>query len=464
MKKTSLLLLTALMTVAAFRASAAVLTGSIGSHDPSRITLCNGKYYVYSTGGGMISSTDRINWTSGTSPFPNGVPTSVKNLIPSNQGIWAPDVIFRNNKYYLYYAVSATDGTKSAIGLITSPTLDPSVSGYGWTDVGVVISDNDKVDLRTSIDPCPTVDASGNVWLSYGSGYANGATWSDPTIFVVQLNATTGLLLNPSNPTLYPLEDGHIEASYVYYHGGYYFVFWNSGGCCSGSSSTYTIHMARSSSITGPYVNKAGTAGGAETFLASHGSVHGPGQIGILTLQGSDVFTYHYYPDSGGALLGMQSLIWGSDGWPVASTDFANGTYKFTSAYNTGLVMGVKGGNGTDGTLIDEETYTSSGYQQWNAAIQSDGYYTIRAVANGKAVDLYQSNPTNGTAIDEWTAGSSSNQRWFIEQTSDSNYRIISKVSGSVVDAPGGQHSSGTALDEWIMNGGLNQKWTAGAP
>jgi arabinan endo-1,5-alpha-L-arabinosidase len=464
--KTSLacLIATYLFMIAAISSRAAVLTGDTGSHDPSRMTYCNGNYYVYSTGGGMISSPDRINWTTGTSPFPNGVPTSVKNLIPSNQGIWAPDVLFVNNTYYLYYAVAAADGTKSAIGLLTSPTLDPSVSGYKWTDAGVVISDSDKVDLRTSIDPCPVLDASGNLWLSYGSGYANGATWSDPTIFLVQLNPSTGLQLNPSSPTLYPVADGHIEASYVHYHGGNYFLFWNSGGCCSGTASTYTIHVAESPSITGPYVDKSGTVGASETFLETHGSVHGPGQIGIYTLEGSDSFSYHYYPNSGGAVLGMQTLLWGTDGWPSAGTDLANGTYTFTSQYNSSLVIGISGASNTVGALIDEETYTSNTHQQWNVTLDSDGYYTIASVANGDAIDIYQANPANGTAIDAWTSSGSSNQRWFLEETSDGYYRAISKLSQSGLDAPYGKHTSGTDLDEWGLNGGTNQKWTLANP
>ncbi|MGD0904477.1 MAG: hypothetical protein ABR924_16185, partial [Terracidiphilus sp.] len=50
-------------------APAAILSGATGSHDPSRMILCDGKYYVYSTGGGMKFSADGINWSNGPSPF-----------------------------------------------------------------------------------------------------------------------------------------------------------------------------------------------------------------------------------------------------------------------------------------------------------------------------------------------------------------------------------------------------------
>jgi beta-xylosidase len=321
LEKTSPLLLAALLFLTALHLQAIPIVGDTHSHDPSRMILCDGKYYVYSTFGGMKYSTDRINWTTGVSPFQDRQPpASVKTLFPENQGIWAPDVIFFNDKYYLYYSVASKDGTRCATGLITSPTLDPNASNYAWTDVGLVITEDDKVVHRSAIDPCPIVDPDGKFWLTFGSGYANGTPPIGPTIFLVQLDPATGLLLNPDNPTLYPLANGHIEASYMYFHAGYYYLFWNSGGCCSGAKSTYEIHMARSATITGPYVGKSGEPGGT-SFLKSHDSIHGPGHMGILSLPEGDFFTYHYYPDEGGSLLGLGTLTWDSDGWPTPGPD-----------------------------------------------------------------------------------------------------------------------------------------------
>lgn len=424
---------------------------------------CNGKYYLYSTGGGMMYSTDRINWTSGTSPFPSGVPTSVKNVVPNNQGIWAPDVIFYNNKYYLYYSVADPNSTNTAIGLLTSPTLDLAGAGYKWTDVGVVIRHNDKADKRTAIDPCPFVDASSNLCLSWGSGYADGATWSDPTFFISKLDNATGLR-SAADLTEYPVALGHIEASYVHYRNGYYYAFWNDGGCCSGTNSTYKIHMARSANLTGPYVDKAGTAGGNVTFLASRNGQYGPGHIGILSEGGIDRFTYHYYPN-GGSVVGEQTLVWGADGWPVAGTDFPAGTNKIISAAN-GLALGIQNASATDGTPIEQQTYTTNTYQQWIITLTTnasapDGYYSLKSVGSGKAVDLFANNLTNGTLINEWTVGTGDNQRWFIEQTSDNLYRIVSKKSGKVIDAPPGGPLPGLQLAP--TNSGLDARITFSA-
>src|ERR1039458_9322182 len=47
------------------------LRGSLGIHDPSAIIQCNGRYYVFGTGQGIISksSADKTYWVTGPSVF-----------------------------------------------------------------------------------------------------------------------------------------------------------------------------------------------------------------------------------------------------------------------------------------------------------------------------------------------------------------------------------------------------------
>lgn len=296
---------------AASAVPAITITGSLGSHDPSRMIKDGNKYYVYSTGYNIPSkvSTDRIHWTDGPSVLPaSGTFAWARKAVPGNDGhnIWAPDVIYNNGLFYLYYAIA---GNKyyTAIGLVTSPTLNPSASNYKWTDRGEVIGTAGSSQRYSAIDPAPYFDASGNMWLSWGSGYIFKAT--EPQIFEIRLNKSNGLR---ADNAIHAVSNGHEEASYVYHHGSYYYLFWNTGGCCSGTASTYTIHVARSTAVTGPYT-------GTTTFLASHGGVHGPGQIGILDEGGTSYYTYHYYSSGGGAILGEGVLNWSASGWPVAN-------------------------------------------------------------------------------------------------------------------------------------------------
>jgi arabinan endo-1,5-alpha-L-arabinosidase len=78
--------------------------------------------------------------------------------------------------------------------------------------------------------------------------------------------------------------------------------------------------VGRSSSITGPYVDRAGvamTSGGGTEILASHGAIHGPGHEAVITDADGDILVYHYYADSGASFLGINRVSWDSAGWPV---------------------------------------------------------------------------------------------------------------------------------------------------
>jgi arabinan endo-1,5-alpha-L-arabinosidase len=76
-----------------------------------------------------VGGTDGKNWKSAPNIFPNGLPSEVQSAVPDNDGVWAPDVIYNPNSglYDLYYAVAVWGNSDySLIGLITSPTVDPT--------------------------------------------------------------------------------------------------------------------------------------------------------------------------------------------------------------------------------------------------------------------------------------------------------------------------------------------------
>ena len=81
------------------------------------------------------------------------------------------------------------------------------------------------------------------------------------------------------------------------------------------------IRMGRSSTVTGPYLDKKGVdlmAGGGSIFLATEGRYIGPGQAGMLRDGGNEWLSYHFYDGNRGgvASLGLRKLSWSKDGWP----------------------------------------------------------------------------------------------------------------------------------------------------
>ncbi len=302
--------------------------GSLAIHDPSTIIKYKGRYYIYGTGPGILSksSDDGVVWKDGPAVFATA-PAWVIGAAPGFNGdFWAPDIAFINGKYCLYYSVSSWGSQQSGIGLVTNPTLDPTDPNYLWTDQGIVIQSFNGSSYNT-IDPCVTFDASGNPWLAFGS-YWNG-------IYLVQLDPITGKRIGPSSTLTQLAYNSSIEANCLFRRGGYYYLFVNWGSCCSGVNSTYNVRVGRSTSITGPYLDRNGVdlrANGGTLFLEATGKYAGPGHIGILNENGQRWFSYHYYDAGdyaswygayGAADFDLAPLAWTADDWPVFNRDWS---------------------------------------------------------------------------------------------------------------------------------------------
>jgi len=304
------------------------LTGDIAPvHDPAIIKQGD-TYYLFSTslprdGTGQIPirvSSDLISWRRAGSVFAQ-MPDWAKRAIPKANGIWAPDISFANGEFRLYYAVSTFGSNHSAIGLATSPTLDPSAPNYKWTDKGEVLASAVADDFN-AIDPAAFTDGEGRAWLTFGSFWTG--------IKMVRLDPATGLRA-VDDPKIYslarrPVPDA-IEAAFLIEHDGYYYLFASFDFCCRGVDSTYYTVVGRSRAVTGPYLDHDGKPmmkGFGQIVL--HGQLdptrrwRGPGHSAILK-DGDRLFiVYHAYDAQhrGTPTLRINSLGWTADGWPVA--------------------------------------------------------------------------------------------------------------------------------------------------
>jgi len=284
------------------------VTGSTGVHDPSMVKTPAGGYIIVHTGANitMKTSTDRVAWQNAGSMFPGGASWTLSYTGNSNQ-LWAPDISYHNGRYYVYYAASTFGSNHSAIFLATSTT---GASG-SWTNQGLVIASASS-DNFNAIDPNLVVDAQGRWWLSLGSFWTG--------IKLVQLDPSTGKRLNTSITGIAQRGGSTaIEAPFIFQHGAYYYLWVSFDLCCKGASSTYRIMVGRSTSVTGPYLDRNGTAmtaGGGTQVLAGHGSIHGPGHQAVISDTDGDILVYHYYADSGASFLGINRLGYDGAGWP----------------------------------------------------------------------------------------------------------------------------------------------------
>ncbi|KDR72242.1 hypothetical protein GALMADRAFT_74069 [Galerina marginata CBS 339.88] len=307
-------------TVSAREAAAAAsypapitLKGSYSTHDPS--ALCKdskGTYFMFSEGGmSTKTSTDRINWKDVGFVF-----TSAPWVLSYTGGVldlWAPDCHYIDGKFHLYYA-AATWGNLdlSAVFYATSTTGMPG----SWTNHGQIISASHA--NYQAIDPTLIVDGS-KWYLAFGS-LLKGIFLLDPSTGLRSGSSITNIAQKSGVEEGAVIDsDPSVPLQSLVKVGSYYYLFVSVGSCCDGASSTYHVLVGRSKSITGPYLDESGTSmlsGGGTTILASHDSIHGPGGQSVFQDKDGWIIDYHYYPDSGDSLLGINHLDF-SSGWPV---------------------------------------------------------------------------------------------------------------------------------------------------
>lgn len=259
-----------------------------------------------------LKSYDMVHWT-----YVGNVFASRPSWVAPTAGLWAPDIHYFNNQYYLYYTASDTSlpGGGSAIGVATAPT-----PAGPWTDSGQpVVAPEDGG--RWIYDPM-VIEDSGQRYIFFGS-YFGG-------ISARKLSAD-GLTSDPTTETQIAIPNRY-EGTFIVKHDGYYYFFGSATNCCNGPLTGYSVFAARSKNILGPYVDANGysildsAVGGTPVISMNGNQWVGPGHNAVFTdFQGQDWFLYHavnqndpYYTGQVGYTkrpVLMDRLDW-INGWP----------------------------------------------------------------------------------------------------------------------------------------------------
>ena len=302
---------------AATRPQSLMLSGSLGTHDPTLIAA-HGRYYLFATGPvdvpGLLAKTspDLITWRDAPAPLrPN--PAWIAQRVPAASNLWAPDISQFGGLYHLYYSASSFGSRNSCIGHASRPALD---SG-SWNDHGAVVCSSESDDWN-AIDPNVIVDQAGTPWLAFGS------FWSG--IKLIELNMS-GARANDKLHSLAMRDrtryDGAVEAPVIVRRCGFYYLFVSFDKCCVGAASTYNLRVGRSENVLGPYLDTKGVAmmaGGGTPLVAADARFAGPGHNAVL-FHGTQAFNvYHAYSiqQNGSPTLRVSELFWNAEGWPVS--------------------------------------------------------------------------------------------------------------------------------------------------
>ena len=299
-------------------------------HDPVMIKQGD-TYYLFCTGRGVtvMSSKDLKEWKK-ESPVFSKAPEWAVEMVPGFRGhIWAPDIIFHQGKYHLFYSCSAFGKNTSAIGHATTPTLDSSDPSFKWTDHGMILQSVPGRDSWNAIDPNIIIDDHGTPWMNFGS------FWDG--IKMVRLTKDMSAIENPEEwysicrRNYRPVRDNYteandnsVEAPFIMRHGDYYYLLVSFDFCCRGAKSDYKIAVGRSKSVTGPYLDKEGkslSAGGGTVILQGNQQWAGVGHCAAYRFDGKDYLIAHgyYMPEEGVSKLVLREIHWDENDWPVVS-------------------------------------------------------------------------------------------------------------------------------------------------
>ena len=291
-------------------------------------------YYVFATGKGIRvwSSSDRVHWKAEKPVFESAPAWTVQaNPATRPNDFWAPDILYHNGQYYLFYSSSVFGKNSSAIGLATNTTLRSTDPNYRWVDQGLVIQSVPGRDNWNAIDPNLLIDPAGKAWLTFGS------FWEGIKLVRLRDDWAAPRMATPASPPEWytlasrPRTDttggreagnGAIEAPFLFRKGGYYYLFVSFDYCCRGPKSTYKMMVGRSANIMGPYLDRSGkpmTQGGGTLLLAGNKDWYGVGHNAVYTFDNTDYLVYHGYDaaDKGKSKLLTNKLAWDPEGWPV---------------------------------------------------------------------------------------------------------------------------------------------------
>ncbi|MEU9058678.1 family 43 glycosylhydrolase [Streptomyces sp. NPDC048430] len=220
-----------------------------------------------------FSSTDMVHWTKHPKVL------DIADVPWAKYALWAPAPVFRDGKYYLYFAANdiQDDSELGGIGVAVSDRPEgPYKDAIGGPLIDAFHNGAQPIDQDVFIDD------DGQAYMYYGGwGHAN----------VVKLNPDmTSLGTFPDGSTYKEITpENYTEGSFMFKRGGTYYMMWSEGGW---TGPDYSVSYAMSDSPTGPFKK-------IDRVLSQDPAVaRGSGHNSVLNVPGTDIWyiVYHRRP------------------------------------------------------------------------------------------------------------------------------------------------------------------------
>ncbi|WP_437682534.1 family 43 glycosylhydrolase [Sorangium sp. So ce131] len=247
----------------------------------------------------LLRSADLVNWEHVGSVF---------SELPSwaTGSLWAPEISEDSGRYYVFYTARQRGGPLCVASASAAAPEGPYEDHGPLTcmDVG-------------SIDGFPIRDENGVRHLVWKE---DGNSVGEPTPLWAQELSEDGTELLGTPVALFQNEPSWeanlVEGPYLMRRDGTFYAFYSGAGCC-GKSCSYSLGVARASSLLGPWEKNP-----ANPILAGNDVWKCPGHGSIVDDGGGRFFLlYHAYSVEDSVYVGRQGLldevVFGPDGWPT---------------------------------------------------------------------------------------------------------------------------------------------------
>ncbi|KAM0123378.1 hypothetical protein ACHAPC_011198 [Botrytis cinerea] len=296
----------------------------------------------------LFSTADMANWQD------HGSPASLATFSWANANAWAPQVVARNGKFYMYAPMRHTTGAM-AVGVAVSSTI----TGPYKDALGKPLVENNE------IDPTVFIDDDGQAYLY----------WGNPDLYYVKLNqdmiSYSGSIMKtsltvagfgPRTGSSTSRATSFEEAPWLYKRNGTYYLAY-AANCCSED-----IRYSTAPSATGPWTYRGVIMASAGSSFTNH--------EGIIDYKGNSYFFYHNgaLPGGGGYQRSacVEKFVYNSDGTIP--------TIKMTTAGPPQI--------GTLNPYVQQEAETAAWSQGVETEVCSEGGMDVSSINNGDYIKV----------------------------------------------------------------------------
>ncbi|MCC2957478.1 family 43 glycosylhydrolase [Massilia sp. IC2-477] len=274
----------------------------------------------------VYRSVDLVNWHFVRDSFDR----RPAGLAGPKAGLWAPEPVYQNGSYYLYFTVtdvadrhSPEKGCEADSGIAVATSASPAGP---WKAVERPVVAPRRAgagcNFQWTFDPDVVEDGQGDRWLYYGS-YGGG-------IFVQRLSKD-GLQVEGNAVRVGAAN--RYEGAEVVRVGKYWYMFASTTDCCRGPLTGYALMVGRATSPEGPFLDREGNdmaaarAGGTPVLPQNGNRWVGAGHNSVFQDAAGQWWTLYHAVDRNQGYFSVEDKLtrrpllldrvdW-VDGWPV---------------------------------------------------------------------------------------------------------------------------------------------------